>query len=182
MYDVAGRVEDLHVMRNLLSSRLCKAKDAMKQQYDKRHLSCTYCIDDWIMLCIKHIDTGRPAKKLDDKQIGSFQVSTCVGHQAYTLQLPPQWHQIHPIYHVSLLEPWKGTNTLYERPGSVNDNNDYAMEKVLAHKDMRNNQKYLVKWTGWPKEDATWESEEHLSNSAALDEYIKQTSKRSKTT
>ena len=154
----------------------------MKQQYDKRHLPRTYHIGDWIMLRTKHIDTGRPAKKLDNKQIGPFQVSTCVGHQAYTLQLPPQWHQIHPTYHVSLLKPWKGTNAPYKQPGPVNDDNDYAMEKVLAHKDMRNNRKYLVKWTGWLKEDATWEPEEHLSNSAALDEYTKQTSKRPKTT
>ena len=71
---------------------------------------------------------------------------------------------------------------LHEKLGPVNNDNNYTVEEVLAHKDMRNNRKYLVKWIGWPKEDATWEPEEHLSNSAALDRYINHTAKRPRPT
>ena len=94
-----------------------------------------------------------------------------MGKQAYTLQLPPAWRHIHPTYHVTLLEPWKGTNHPHNRPGPVNDNEEYTVEQVLADKQVRNKRKYLVKWQGWPNADATWEPEEHLVDSTALDDY-----------
>ena len=45
------------------------------------------------------------------------------------------------------------------------------MEQVLADKQIQNKQKYLVKWQGWPDTDTTWEPEEHLVDSTALDDY-----------
>ena len=123
------------------------------------------------MLHTKNLSIGRPSQKLDDKQIRPFQISNIVGKQAYTLQLPPAWCHIHPTYHVTLLKPWKGMNHLHNQLGPVNDNEEYTVEQVLADKQVQNKWKYLVKWQGWPDTDATWELEEHLVDSTALDDY-----------
>lgn len=69
-YDVAECVEDLHVMQDLLSSHLHEAKDAMKQQYDKRHLSHTYHIGDWVMSHTKTlIQEDQPRKLITSKSV-----------------------------------------------------------------------------------------------------------------
>ena len=62
-------------------------------------------------------------------------------------------------------------NHPHNRPGPVNDNEEYTVEQVLADKQVWNKQKYLVKWQGWPDADTTWEPEEHLVDLTALDDY-----------
>ena len=62
-------------------------------------------------------------------------------------------------------------NHLHNQLGPVNDNEEYTVEQVLADKQVQNKWKYLVKWQGWPDTDATWELEEHLVDSTALDDY-----------
>lgn len=48
-------------------------------------------------------------------------------------------------------------------------------EGSLSNKHVHNQIKYLIKWTGWPKEVAAWELEEHL---AALEDYLARKVKR----
>ena len=53
----------------------------------------------------------------------------------------------------------------------MKDSDEYVVEEILADQKVWNKQKYLVKWKGWPKDDAMWEPEEHVADSAALDIY-----------
>jgi hypothetical protein len=39
--------------------------------------------------------------------MGLFQILERVGQQAYKLELPPAMAQLHPVFYVSLLEPYK---------------------------------------------------------------------------
>ena len=61
---------------------------------------------DLVMLDRRNIQTKRPMNKLDHKKIGPFKVKKTVGKRAYQLELPPQM-KIHPVFHVSLLEPYR---------------------------------------------------------------------------
>ena len=38
----------------------------------------------------------------------------------------------------------------------------YEVEKIVAHKIIKGNIFYLVKWVGWDDADNTWEPEENL--------------------
>ena len=64
------------------------------------------------MLNAKKIQTNRPTKKLSPKLYGPFKVMEKRRNWAFKLEISPGWN-IHPIFHVSLLEPYRQSN----RPG-----------------------------------------------------------------
>ena len=53
----------------------------------------------------KLFPTTRPSKKLSDKFLGPFEILAQHGSHSYTLQLPDSIHGVHPVFHVSMLEP-----------------------------------------------------------------------------
>ncbi|MBW0561520.1 hypothetical protein O181_101235 [Austropuccinia psidii MF-1] len=55
-----------------------------------------------------------PPKKLSERWLGPFPILKKVSTHAYHLKLPSQWKSIHPVFHISLLEPVK-TSTIPER-------------------------------------------------------------------
>ena len=58
------------------------------------------------MLNAKNIRTKRPSKKLAPKLYGPFKILEQRGELAYKLEISDQW-KIHPVFHVSLLEPYR---------------------------------------------------------------------------
>lgn len=59
---------------------------------------------DKVYLLTKNLKTRRPTKKLDQVKVGPFSVAEVRGLQNYRLNLPQDAH-IHPVFHISLLEP-----------------------------------------------------------------------------
>ncbi|MBW0549446.1 hypothetical protein O181_089161 [Austropuccinia psidii MF-1] len=62
---------------------------------------------DKVWLASKNIKTTRPTKKLSERWLGPFEVLKKIGSHAYHLKLPQQWKSVHPVFHVSLIEPVK---------------------------------------------------------------------------
>ncbi|MBW0546144.1 hypothetical protein O181_085859 [Austropuccinia psidii MF-1] len=62
---------------------------------------------DKVWLASRNIKTTRPTKKLSERWLGPFGVLKKIGSHAYHLKLPQQWKSVHPVFHVSLLEPVK---------------------------------------------------------------------------
>jgi len=58
------------------------------------------------MVNCKNLRTKSPIKKLAYKIFGSFVVKRKVGSRAYEIEQPERW-DIYPIFHVSLLEPYR---------------------------------------------------------------------------
>ena len=57
-----------------------------------------------VWLLRRNISTIRPSSKLDVRRLGPFQILGQVGTSSFRLDLPSSIH-IHPVFHVSLLEP-----------------------------------------------------------------------------
>ena len=57
-----------------------------------------------VWLLRRHISTTRPSSKLDVHRLGTFAIIGPIDRSAYKLLLPPSM-KIHPVFHVSLLEP-----------------------------------------------------------------------------
>ena len=57
-----------------------------------------------VWLLRRHVATTRPSSKLDVRRLGPFAILDQIGNSVYRLKLPPSI-RIHPVFHVSLLEP-----------------------------------------------------------------------------
>ncbi|MBW0505013.1 hypothetical protein O181_044728 [Austropuccinia psidii MF-1] len=66
---------------------------------------------DMVWLSSKNIKSTRRTTKLSERWLGPFPILKKVSTHAYHLKLPSQWNSIHPVFHISLLEPVK-TSTI----------------------------------------------------------------------
>ncbi|MBW0529474.1 hypothetical protein O181_069189 [Austropuccinia psidii MF-1] len=85
--------------------------------------------------------------------------------------LPPQWKSIHPVFHISLLEPVK-TSAIPNRqqepppPVIIEEEEEWEVSQILDSKLKRRKLWYLVEWKGFSHdpERSTWEQAKNLKN------------------
>ena len=53
----------------------------------------------------KFFHTMRPSKKLSENYLGPFKILSQAGSHSYTLHLLDTIRGVHPVFHVSMLEP-----------------------------------------------------------------------------
>ena len=79
--------------------------------------------------------TTWPSKKLAEKYLGPFEVITQIGMHSFTLRLPDSMQAVHPVFHVSMLEPTHG-NIIPERTQSppplveIDSKPEYEISKI----------------------------------------------------
>ena len=87
------------------------------------------------------------------------------------MQLPAHW-AIHPVFHVSLLKPWR--QSMWSSPVDLQPEDIeptkapvYEVEKLLrwrrVQKGRKTTREFLVTWTGYPLEEAMWIPEDHFT-------------------
>ena len=109
-----------------------------------------------------------PARKLLPKFIGPFPILECISTVAYKLRLPATM-RIHPVFHVSLLRPYRASDRDDEArppPLEIDGEPQYEVEQLLEMRAIKRGRatkrEYLVKWRGYPYYEATWEPEANL--------------------
>ena len=131
-------------------------------------LWCSLTLAQPVWLLRRHIATTRPSSNLDVRRLGPFAIIGPVGNFAYRLRLPPSM-KIHPVFHVSLLEPHVA-NTFPGRvvppplPIQVDGFPEFEVHKVLNSKILRGKLFYLIDWVGYDVNDQSWEPAENVSN------------------
>ncbi|KAE8260696.1 hypothetical protein A4X09_0g7746 [Tilletia walkeri] len=168
--------EDLHALHQEMHDRIVKAQAHQKDYADKRRMDLNFNIGDYVLLSTEHIKTTRPSKKLDFRRAGPFKILSKVGKVSYKLDLPSSMSGLHPVFHISLLEPYHDPASGYSLPRApappppdiINDQPEYEVEAILSKRTYRRQVQYLVKWAGYPLYDATWESVDNLTNSQRL--------------
>jgi hypothetical protein len=122
------------------------------------------------LAALENIKTTRPSSKLDHKLIGPYTILEKVGTKAYKLDLPPTV-RIHPVFHISLLEPVKndsnpipGHTQPPPPPIEVNNEEEWEVEEILDSRRHRNKRQYRVKWTGFHDPDRSWYPAENFEN------------------
>ncbi|MBW0495725.1 hypothetical protein O181_035440 [Austropuccinia psidii MF-1] len=129
---------------------------------------------DMVWLSSKNIKSTRPTKKLSERWLGPFPILKKVSTHSYHLKLPSQWKSIHPVFHISLLEPVK-TSTIQNRhqeppPIIIEEEEEWEVSQILDSKLKRGKLWYLVEWKGFSQdsERSTWEPTENLKNCPEL--------------
>ena len=93
-------------MKRQLQAFWEQARNAQEKYYNKKHLEKSFNIGNRVYLAAKNITTSRPIDKLNLKFIGPFKILEPIGSRAYCLELPIDFKDIHPVFHVSLFREW----------------------------------------------------------------------------
>ena len=71
-------------------------------------------VGDKVFVKAQFFRTTWPSKKLSEKYLGLYEIIAQPGTLSFTLCLPESMHYVHPVFHVSMLEP-ATSNTFSER-------------------------------------------------------------------
>ncbi|MBW0494637.1 hypothetical protein O181_034352 [Austropuccinia psidii MF-1] len=130
---------------------------------------------DKVWLASENIKTSRPTKKHSERWLGPFEVIKKIGSHAHHFKFPQQRKSVHPVFHVSLLQPVKQSsiqnhNQLPPPPALVEQQEEWEVAQVLDSKLKRGKLWYLVEWKGFSEdpERITWEPASNLTNSPDL--------------
>ena len=143
------RVKHIHNICEALKQRYQTVVDSQARYYDAKHQPQTYNVGDLVMLSTKNLHLKRPSRKLSPKFISPFRVKDLVETQAYRLILPTTY-QIHDVFHVFYLEPYKrcaGENSAptLQPPELIDDVEEYKVEEVLDKTKHRKEIWYMIK-------------------------------------
>ena len=162
-------VENLAKLRKDMRETLILARERMAKYYNRNvsEKEPTFKVGDKVMVNAKNIKTKRKSKKLDHKMRGRFKVKRLIGSYAYELALPYGAGKVHPVYHISLLEPYHRNEIPGRRspsPQPVVDLGDDIWEvgKILASRVHKSRVQYLVRWKGSSSDEDTWEPYDNI--------------------
>jgi hypothetical protein len=168
-HELANRFKKLY---ETLIDNVKIAQDTQAWYYDTKHKQVTFNPGDKVWLSSTNLHTQKPSKKLDWKKLGPFKIIEQIGLQAYRLRLPESM-KIHPIFHVSLLEPCR-ENILPNRvqppppPIIIDNGNKWEVEEILDSRIFRRHLQYKVRWKGYSNSNDSWEPLEPLEHSLDL--------------
>ncbi|MBW0528291.1 hypothetical protein O181_068006 [Austropuccinia psidii MF-1] len=123
VYERAPQFDSIHITQDTpvgkLSTKIQSVQQDVKRELEvsinrlKRYADKSRAIPpvfnpgDMVWLSSKNIKSTRPTKKLSERWLGCFPILKKVSTHAYHLKLPSQRKSIHPVFHISLLEPVK---------------------------------------------------------------------------
>jgi len=136
----------------------------IKEYYNKRHRDAPLLKEgDKVYLLRRNIRTKRPNEKLDFKKVGPFRILRKLSALNYELELP-KGTRIHPIFHVSLLEPAPSNAKIQTTLEVEPDEQEYEVEDILDKRTNGKTEEYLVKWKGYDNSENTWEPIRNLDH------------------
>ena len=159
---------DLDELHAALRTTIAEAQVRYQRQADKHRLPAPdFKVGDQVYVRAEHIRSTRPSKKLSEKFLGPYTIIAQVGSHSFTLRLPDSMRAVHPVFHVSQLEP-ATPNSIPGRtqppppPVEVDGEPEYEISEILDSKIDRRRRScqllYLVRWAGYEgtDEETSW--------------------------
>jgi hypothetical protein len=162
----------------IICEHLKAAESRQKSYSDKRRRELTFQVRDFVYLRVsplKGMQRFQVKGKLAQRYIGPFKVLARRGEVSYQLELPPEWSEVHDVFHVSLLQkclevPEKPKFFKNIDHRSVDMNKDLTYREVpirILEEAYRTTQtrsiKFLkVQWSNHTKDESTWERKDYL--------------------
>jgi hypothetical protein len=168
--DLVTRLLEIH---KDMKVRLVEAQERQKRNADKsRKQNPNISVGDKVWLLRRNLKTHRPSDKLDYCRLGPFCVSKQVNEVAYRLDLPSSM-KIHPMFHVSLFEPYRESTIPGQLPAppppiEINGEEEFEVSKIIDSRINRRRLEYLVHWQGYEVSERTWEPAANLANAPKM--------------
>jgi transposase InsO family protein len=169
LIDYSDRLTSLE---KYLRSEIAYAQAVQSEHADKhRSAPPVFSVGDHVWLNRRNIQTTRPSSKLDYKRLGRFRILEKVSSHAYKLDLPTSM-RIHPVFHVSLLEPASADplpSQLASQPELppviIDDQQEWEVEHSWRFGKNRL-LKYFVRWVGY--DHPSWQPASDLEHSPLI--------------
>jgi hypothetical protein len=174
---VPGAKDWMEESRRILQSakeNLQAAQNQQKVYADRHRVEHSFEVGDLVFLRLQPYRQSSlkrsGAEKLKPKFYGPYRVIQRIGEVAYELELP-EGSKIHNVFHVSCLKKAVGQqiSTSQELPPLDEEGQlELVPEEILEQRECRLRRRIirecLVRWSGLPVEDATWEGEHILQH------------------
>ncbi|CAI7903676.1 unnamed protein product [Closterium sp. NIES-54] len=163
-------VTTMQQLWNRTHKRLQDIQSSQKRLADRHQRDHTIAVGDHVLLDTCNLNLGHLPSKLRPRFCGPFLVEEQVTPVTFRLRLPASW-KIHNAFHEQLLKPYQDPNKLYTGrqplpppPVLVNDELEYEVESVLAHRHRRHGAlEFLVSWKGYDPSEDSWVSQEQVT-------------------
>jgi len=157
--DLIVNIDELH---QELRTTIAEAQARYQSSADARRSPAPdFKVGQQAFVKAKFFRTTRPSHKLSDKYLGPFEILAKAGSHSFTIRLPDTFRGVHPVFHVSMLEP-ATPNEIPNRtqspppPVEVQGELEYEIAEVVDSKiDRRRACKllYFVRWLGYENTD-----------------------------
>jgi hypothetical protein len=162
----------LHTAKKFLQ----QAQDRQKTYADQHRRELILQVGDWVLLSTKNLrlkadQVNKAKQKLLPRFVGPYQVLSAIGKVAYKLSLPAGV-RIHPVFHVSLLKPYKDPSVVGGgRPERspldwLEPDPKFEVECILKHEEDApgtiRHLRYLIRWKQYSADWDSWEPEENV--------------------
>jgi hypothetical protein len=156
-----------------IQHRLRAAQSRQKSYADQRRRELAFEVGDRIFVKVsptKSVFRFGKKGKLSPRYVGPFSILERIGETAYRVELPPQFANIHNVFHISMLRKYvpdpshviqfedlqvQEDLTVEERPVEIVD----RRERVMRNKTIT---LVKVRWQHHGLEECTWEPEEAM--------------------
>jgi len=170
---------DLNELQNTLKAEISVAQQHYQKSAD---VQCSPALDfkvgNKVFVKAQFFQTTQPSKKLSKKYLGPYEIISQPGTLLFTLCLPESMRSVHPVFHVSMLEP-AISNTFSERiqlasaPVIIDREPEYEISQIVDSKiDCRWTCKLLYKviWLGYKDtgDESEWIPASELTHAADL--------------
>ena len=161
--------------------QLQRAREQMMHQTDWQRRAVEFQEGDNVLLSTRHIRFRQCPTKLQRRYVGPFKILQKISAVAYRLQLPADW-LMHPVFHVSLLKPWRESvwSCPVEEPEldvNLEPQPRYEIERILKWRRVkvgrRKTREFLVTWYGYPLDEAQWIPEANFPYPAQLRQQLR---------
>jgi hypothetical protein len=166
------------VFWKFLKENIHEAQQRMAKWYNARaQEQPKFKVYDKVMIDARHFKTKRPSQKLDHK-IRPVRIVKLIGKRAVRVELPATMKQ-HNVFNVTALEHYRETSIPGRRqepppPEEIEGEKFWVVESIAKSRMNRKCVEYLVFWSGYPPEKATWEPCENLEGDDAVEALLKE--------
>lgn len=158
--DLASRLDILHAE---LKAELQHAQDAQALAFNRHVLPAPELQPGQLVwLLRRNIKTSRPTIKLDHRRLGPYPVFCKRGESSYQLTLPSYLSRLHPVFHISLLEPYSDPSEFRPHaspePVELDPESDPALriQDVLDARKIGHRFEYLTRYKDADASEDSW--------------------------